>query len=131
MASVAYLAIVERGKEGLGVFFPDVPGCVSAGRNEQEAFANAEEALSGHLAEMMLGGGSLPQRSNDIPRDPDVDEYCRLLVRVELPGKAIRLNITMDEGLVAAIDRVAANRSSFLAEAAREALAARRDRATP
>lgn len=128
MASVAYTAIVERGKHGFGVFFPDVPGCVSAGRTEQEVFANAEEALSGHLAEMILGGDSIPERSDDIPPDPEVDEYCRILVRVVLPGKAVRLNITMDEGLVAAIDRVARNRSNFLAEAARAALAVRRDR---
>ena len=127
MPSAAYIAVVERGKEGFGVFFPDVPGCVSAGRTEQEVFANAEEALSGHMAEMLLGGESLPETSTDIAADPEVDEYCRLLVRVELPGKAVRLNITMDEGLVAAIDRVASNRSSFLAEAARAALAARRE----
>ena len=131
MASVAYTAIVERGEHGFGVFFPDVPGCVSAGRTEQEVFANAEEALSGHLAEMVRGGESLPQRSDGIPSDPEVDEYCRIQVRVELPGKAVRLNITMDEGLVAAIDRVASNRSNFLAEAARSALASRRANAGP
>ena len=128
MASAAYMAVVERGQHGFGVFFPDIPGCVSAGRTPQETFANAEEALSGHLAEMLLDGESLPQPTDDFEVDPEVDEYCRLLVRVELPGKAVRLNITMDEGLVAAIDRVASNRSSFLAEAAREALAARRER---
>jgi hypothetical protein len=33
----------------------------------------------------------------------------------------------MDEGLVAAIDHVAGNRSSFLADAARAALAVRRE----
>ena len=103
-----------------------MPGCVSAGRTEPEVFANAEEALSGHLAEMLRGGESLPQRSDEIPTDPDGDEYCRIQVRVELPGKAVRLNITMDEGLVAAIDRVATNRSNFLSEAARAALAVRR-----
>ena len=130
MPSAAYIAVVERGQEGFGIFFPDVPGCVSAGRTEQEAFANAEEALSGHLAEMLIDGEDLPDRSDEIPPDPEVDEYCRLLVRVELPGKAVRLNITMDEGLVAAIDRVAENRSSFLAEAARDALARRREHRT-
>ena len=128
MATVSYTAIVERGRTGFGVFFPDVPGCVSAGRTEPEVFTNAEEALSGHLSEMVRAGESLPKRSDDIPSDPEVDEYCRLMVRVELPGKAVRLNITMDEGLVAAIDRVASNRSSFLAEAARSALATRNDR---
>jgi predicted RNase H-like HicB family nuclease len=127
MPSIAYIGIVERGKHGFGVFFPDVPGCVSAGRTEEEAFCNAEEALGGHLAEMIRGGESLPQQSDNIPSDPEVDEYCRILIRVELPGKAVRLNITMDDGLVAAIDRIANNRSSFLADAARAALAARRE----
>ncbi|HEX6661445.1 MAG TPA: type II toxin-antitoxin system HicB family antitoxin [Sphingomicrobium sp.] len=125
MASVAYTAIVERGTHGFGVFFPDVPGCVSAGRTEQEVFSNAEEALSGHLAEMIRGGESLPPRTDEFQPDPEIDEYCRLLVRVELPGKAVRLNITMDEGLVAAIDRVTNNRSGFLADAARRALSQR------
>jgi len=126
MASVSYIAVIERGPEGFGAFFPDVPGCVSAGRTEKEVFTNAEEALSGHLGEMAGFGEALPDRSDRIEHDPEVEEYCRILVRVELPGKAIRLNITMDEGLVAAIDRVASNRSSFLADAARSALAARR-----
>lgn len=128
MTTASYTAIIERGPKSFGVFFPDVPGCVSAGRTEPEVFANAEEALSLHLGEMVRAGEALPPRSEAIPSDPEVEEYCRFVVRVELPGKAVRLNITMDEGLVAAIDRVANNRSSFLAEAARTALASRRER---
>lgn len=128
MATVYYTAIVERSRTGFSVFFPDVPGCVSAGRTEREAFEMAEEALSFHLAEMVRAGEAIPKPSANIPRDPEVEEHCRFLARVELPGKAVRLNITMDEGLVAAIDRVASNRSSFLAEAARAALASRRER---
>ena len=125
MATVCYTAILERSRTGFSVFFPDVPGCVSAGRTERETLANAEEALSFHLTEMVRAGEAIPGSSDDIPSDPEVEEHCRALVRVELPGKAVRLNITMDEGLVAAIDRVANNRSSFLAEAARAALASR------
>ena len=128
MTTSHYTAIVERSRTGFSVFFPDVPGCVSAGRTERETFENAEEALAFHLGEMANAGEPIPPPSADIPTDPEVDEHCRFLARVELPGKAVRLNITMDEGLVAAIDRVAPNRSSFLAEAAREALAARRER---
>jgi predicted RNase H-like HicB family nuclease len=129
MAFACYTAIVERTGSGFSVFFPDVPGCVSAGRTELETFTNAEEALSLHLAETVRARESLPKASATIPHDPGVEEFCRFLVRVELPGKAVRLNITMDEGLVAAIDRVASNRSNFLSQAAREALAARREKA--
>jgi hypothetical protein len=74
---------------------------------------------------MARAGESIPKPSGNVPIDPEVDDHCRFLARVELPGKAVRLNITMDEGLVAAIDKVASNRSSFLADAAREALAKR------
>lgn len=128
MATAHYTAIVERAGKGFSVYFPDVPGCVSAGRTELEAFENAEEALSLHLGEMVRAGEAIPKRSTTIPDDPEVEEYCRFIARVELPGKALRLNITMDEGLVAAIDRVTSNRSSFLAEAARAALSNRRER---
>ena len=46
MASVVYPAIVERAGEGFSVFFPDLPGCTSAGRTQTEAALNAEEALA-------------------------------------------------------------------------------------
>lgn len=129
MATAIYPAIIERAGEGFSVFFPDLPGCTSAGRTEQEAALNAEEALAGHLIEVVRSGEELPDPSSldAVERDLEIDEVARLLVRAELPGKAVRLNITLDEGLVAAIDKVAKNRSGFLAEAAREALAHRRE----
>lgn len=127
MATVVYPAIVERAGDGFSVFFPDLPGCTSAGRTQQEAFINAEEALAGHLLVSAQHGDELgePSSLDDIPRDPEVDEVGRLLIRAEKPGRAVRLNITLDEGLVASIDRVAKNRSGFLADAARAALAKR------
>ena len=124
MATVVYPAIVERAGDGFSVFFPDLPGCTSAGGTEQEAFINAEEALAGHLLVSAQHGDEVgePSSLDDIPHDPEVNEVSRLLVRAEKPGRAVRLNITLDEGLVASIDRVAKNRSGFLADAARAAL---------
>ncbi|MGQ0660972.1 type II toxin-antitoxin system HicB family antitoxin [Sphingosinicella sp.] len=129
MATVMYPAIIERAGEGFSVFFPDLPGCTSYGATATEAALNAEEALDGHLLVSAQHGDELadPSALEDIERDPEVDEVARLLVRADKPGKAVRLNITMDEGLVAAIDRVAKNRSGFLSEAARVALAAKRE----
>jgi predicted RNase H-like HicB family nuclease len=129
VATVFYPAIIERGRRGYGVFFPDLPGCTSAGDTVTEAALNAEEALAGHLLVSEEYGEALadPSELDAIPRDPEVDEVARLLVRGERKGKAVRINITLDEGLLAAIDKVAGNRSGFLAEAARVALAARRE----
>ena len=131
MATVYYPAIIERGRRGYGVFFPDLPGCTSAGDTVTEAAINAEEALAGHLLVSDQYGDELagPSALDALEVDPDVEEVARILVRGERRGKAVRINITLDEGLVAAIDRVAENRSGFLADAARAALAARRENA--
>lgn len=129
MPTVWYPAIIERAGASFSVFFPDLPGCTSAGASVQDAALNAEEALGGHLLELARYKEEIPPpcRIDDLERDPEVNEVARILVRAELPGRSVRINITLDEGLVAAIDRVAANRSGFLADAARDALA--RDRA--
>ena len=57
--------------------------------------------------------------------DPEVDEVARVLVPVDRPGRAVRVQLSIDEGLLARIDRVAPNRSRFLSDAARAALAGR------
>lgn len=123
MATQIYEGVMERAGKGFSVFFPDVPGCTSAGGTEREAFANAEQALAAHLHLLAEAGEDIPHPSAEIQVDDDIEEVCRFLARVDLPGKAVRLNITLDEGLVASIDRVAKNRSGFLAEAARDKLA--------
>lgn len=120
MSTVHYPAIVERAGEGYSVFFADLPGCTSAGDTVQEAALGAEEALSGHLAVMAEHGEEIPAPSDmdAIERDADVDEVARILVRGERPGRAVRVQVSIDDGLLARIDRVAKNRSRFLADAA-------------
>ena len=122
MAMATYLGVVERGEHGFGVFFPDVPGCVSAGDNLFEAMENGEQALEAHIELLMQDGEEIPEASCEVAVDDDIEVASYFLARVELPGKTVRLNITIDEGLVARIDRVARNRSAFLAEAARDRL---------
>ncbi|MHA6724125.1 type II toxin-antitoxin system HicB family antitoxin [Sphingomonas sp. RS2018] len=126
MATVHYPAIIERAGAGFSVFFPDLPGCTSAGDTMQDAAIGAEEALSGHLAVMAEYGDPIPRPStlDDIATDDEVDEVARILVRGERPGRAVRVQVSIDEGLLARIDRVAKNRSGFLADAARAKLAA-------
>ncbi|MCP3733904.1 type II toxin-antitoxin system HicB family antitoxin [Sphingomonas sp. RP10(2022)] len=131
MPIAIYPAIVERSDTGFSLFFPDLPGCTSAGTTVQQAALNAEEALAGHLLVSAQFGDTVadPTPLDRLEPDPDIHEVGRILVRAERPGKSVRLNITLDEGLVAAIDRVTTNRSGFLADAARHALAVRRDEA--
>ena len=88
-----YPAIIEGDAEtGYSVFFPDLPGCTSGGDTLEEAVLNATEALAGHIALMAEGGETLPRpsRLDDLPDPigPEVVEVSRLLVAVDLPGKA-------------------------------------------
>jgi predicted RNase H-like HicB family nuclease len=126
MATVFYPAIIERAGDGYSVFFPDLPGLTSAGDNVQDAAIAAEEALTGHLAIAAEYGDALPDPSDlgAIEADSEVQEAARILVRGERPGKSVRVQISLDDGLLARIDSVASNRSGFLADAARAKLAA-------
>ena len=105
-----YPAIIERGKHGFGVYFPDLPGCTSGGDSIHQAVRNAEDALRGHLGIMIEDGDDIaaPTDLDSVPRDPEVREAARVLVRVEIPGRSVRLNITMDDGLILAADAAAA-----------------------
>lgn len=127
MSFVFYPAVIDRSATSFGVSFPDFPGCVAAGDTVNEAARSAEEALSFHIAGMREDGDAIPEPSSldAIEGDPDIDEVARILVRGEIPGRSVRVQLSIEEGLLARIDRVAPNRSRFLADAARAALAAR------
>ncbi len=123
-----YVAVFEKSADGFGVFFPEVPGCTSAGDTVAEAAKNATEALESHLSLSIEHGEPIPVPTGlvDMPVDADVEEVCRLLVGFEPSAKPIRVNITLPENLLAEVDRTAAadgfTRSGFLAQAARERL---------
>ncbi|WP_419900745.1 type II toxin-antitoxin system HicB family antitoxin [Roseomonas sp. USHLN139] len=124
---------MERAEtEGFGVFFPDLPGCTSGGDTLDEAARNAEEALAMWVDEMLQAGEAIPAATplDAVEVEEDIAVAARLLVRVEMPGKAMRVNVSIEEGLLSTIDMVAKsqgkNRSAFLADAAREAIRASR-----
>jgi predicted RNase H-like HicB family nuclease len=121
-----YPAIIEHAEGGFGVFFPDLPGCTSAGASLQEAARNAEEALQAHIDLTAEHGEAVadPSDLDQIGTEPDVAEVGRILVRAELPSRSVRVNITLPEELLSALDRYAArtghSRSRLLALAVRE-----------
>ena len=125
-----YPACIERAADGaFGVFFPDLPGCTSAGSTVQEAATEAAEALALCIAGMVEDEETLPNPSDiDAPLPAYLEEIgpldiaARGLVPVEVPGPLQRIAVSLPEDLIAAIDRASRDRSRFLAEAAREKL---------
>lgn len=126
---IYYPAIIEKEPDSdFGVFFSDFPGCVSAGDTVDEAMLNAHEALALHVELMVEDGDPLPKPSSieEIAAQHSETTVAVTLIPVTPPGRIKRINITLDEGLLADIDSVTDNRSRFLAESARAELARRR-----
>jgi predicted RNase H-like HicB family nuclease len=127
-----YVALVDGKAGAYGVTVPDLPGCTSGGSTTDEALRNAIEAVRLWAVDAIADGEELPQpRSAETLRaDPEIAEAIAqgaalaivpLLLDAGHPAKA---NLSIDAGLLAAIDEAAEarglTRSAFLATAARE-----------
>ena len=57
-----YVAIVEDAgpEKAVGIWFPDLPGCFSAGDDIDEALRNAQEALALYVESRAQEGRALP-----------------------------------------------------------------------
>lgn len=131
MTARYYTAIVERNAaDGFSAFFPDVPGCTTGGATMEEVASSAEEALALHFDSMLKDGDDIPDPTpmEQIPTEPDVPEAGRLLVRADLPGRAVRVQLSVDEGLLARTDatarQIGMSRSAYVAAALRNQLRA-------
>lgn len=99
-----YPAIVERGENdvgevGFGVFFPDLPGCVSGGDSLEETLINAEKVLAMHVEAMVRDGEEIPAPSplDGIAYDREVDEVLRALVRVDVPARWVTVHVSIPD----------------------------------
>ena len=121
-----YIGLIHKEAESdFGISFPDFPGCVSAGSTLDEALAMGREALEGHIEVMAEAGEPIPEPSDvdTVMQDPEHRDGVVVLVPApDLSGKAVRVNVTLPEGLLQRIDEAAPNRSRFLAEAAEKLL---------
>jgi len=125
-----YIALLhQNGRKGYGVSFPDFPGCVSAGSTVEDAPREAAEALALHVDGMREDGDRIPKpRGLEAIRNAKqdwVELQDAIIATVPLmppQGKSLRVQVTMDERLLARIDAVAKNRSAFLSQAALQIL---------
>ena len=104
-----YTAIIEKAKDGFGVFFPDLPGCTSFGRTVEEAAANAFAAAQAHVALSLEYGDANgePRATDAIPTERGIKEVARLLVPVEMADEPVRVNISLPSAALEALDRAA------------------------
>ncbi len=127
-----YIALVDGKAIAYGVVVPDLPGGTSAGSTTDEALRNAVEAVRLWIEDAIDDGEQLPPpRSVEALRaDPEIasalaDGAALAVVPLLLDaGRPVRANLSLDAGLLDAIDEAAKahglTRSAFLASAARE-----------
>lgn len=126
-----YIAVIHKDDDSAyGVHFPDVPGCFSAGETLEEAVRNAGEAL--RLFAEDNEPLKVPRTLDAVRADPwlgeDIAEGC-LFAAIPFfvdANRTVRANITIDAGLLDAVDETARSRgitrSAFLAAAVRKEL---------
>jgi predicted RNase H-like HicB family nuclease len=128
--SMRYVGILDQENGNWGVTLPDFDGCVGAGFTAEEAIESATIALREVAGHMRSSGLPLPQptpfsdiaKSGEYGRNPSTTLIPLLLDA----GRTVRANLTLDAGLLDAIDEAASRRgvtrSAFMAGAAREKL---------
>ncbi|CAN7534927.1 type II toxin-antitoxin system HicB family antitoxin [Phyllobacterium sp. LjRoot231] len=127
-----YVGILDGADDVWGVRIPDVPGCVGGGSTPDEAIADVIIALRDVMAHKRGGGFEVPLPSplSAILASGEVEAgETTVIVPLALDsGRTVRANLTMDAGLLEAIDEAAAlrgvARSAFVASAAREKIEA-------
>lgn len=124
-----YIAIIHKDADSdYGVSFPDLPGCVSAGTDLDDAQAMAAEALAFHLEGMAADGEPFPSPLSQVMANSGNHDGVAVLVSPALPpARTVRVNIALPEDVLRDIDARAEasgfTRSGFLVNAARKALA--------
>jgi len=109
-----HLAMIGPTEDGFGTFFPDLATRAPA-RPCGRLRANAEKALKAHLDLAEEHGEAIPDPSelDRIVAEPDVVGAARILVRAELLGRSVRVNITLPDELLTAVYRYAAHPPRF------------------
>lgn len=130
---MARLVMLIHGEPGnFGASFPDFPGATTGADDLDTLYRKAAEMLIFHVGGMLEDGEAVaePRTLDQLRHDPafteDSENAMIGLVEVDLPGKSVRVNISVEESLLKRIDRAAEaageSRSGFLAEAAKARL---------
>ena len=133
MRKLTYLAVLEPASEGYGVFFPDLPGCISFGKDIEEAQQMGREALELHIYSMEKDGDLIPAPSKSLSKE---DVECGIitaitvlpdLVKNEMENRRVKTNVTIPAWLKEAAESQHVNYSKLLEVALLDYLNVRRE----
>ena len=134
---IHYVGILDGEGHVWGVRIPDLPGCHGGGESPEAAVSDAISSAREYAAHLVAAGHNLPKARplaeilKDRSARPDTKKgESAVMVPLLLDkGRSVRANLSIDAGLLEAIDaeakRRGLTRSSFLASAALDKLMAR------
>jgi len=117
-----YVAILSRNSDGeVFATVPDLPGANSAAPTEREALALVIEFANDYVADLVNDGHPVPPARSLDGIEVEEGETGRALIPIDMPGRAVKISLSIDEALLARADRAAngegLTRSGFTAEA--------------
>jgi predicted RNase H-like HicB family nuclease len=125
-----YVGILDGADDVWGVRVPDLPGCHGGGASPEEAIADTTSAVREWAEARMAKHLPLPDARTvaDLLQLGGIDsaggESAVMIPVLIDSGRPVRANLSLDAGLLAAIDAEASRRgltrSAFIASAARE-----------
>jgi predicted RNase H-like HicB family nuclease len=129
-----YTALLDGRAGAYGVVFPELDGCAAMGATVEEALTNAADALRDWVEVTEEAGEKIPapQPLEKLRRRRDVavalagGAILSAVPLVRETGRPAKANLSIDSGILAAIDEEAARRkltrSAFIELLARESL---------
>jgi hypothetical protein len=133
MTTTFYVAVLERrGSNRVIARIPDLPAISAMGATGAAALAELVYLANEHVRLLARHAEPVPPARDldDVPADKAGREHGRALIPVEIPGKTVKISISIDDALLRRIDRAAAaegtTRSGYFAMAAAQALVATR-----
>jgi predicted RNase H-like HicB family nuclease len=112
------MALIDGDPGAYGVVFPDLPGCTAMGETIDQAMGAAAEALGDWIRTVESDGVAIPppRTAQALHEDPETASalaagaaLASILV-VRATGRPVRANLTLDEGVVSALDEAARTR---------------------
>lgn len=122
-----YAVVKKDADSAFGVEFPDLPGCFSAADDMENILPNACEALELWFDDAAsVTPMRLDQVQAQVASELAAGAFIVAVPWIRQTGRIVRANISLDRGMLDAIDKAAAERSltrsAFLADAARKVI---------
>ena len=124
MAEYVYPAVFHPNADdgSYTITFPDLPGCISAGKSLENALYMAGDALTQWLEYSVAHGDHIPTASGLHTVQTEGNEFVNLIRAVVRDGRAVRRTVSIPKWLDDQVSAAGISLSKVLQEALKERL---------